>query len=86
MTDNYDNPYEIQVIYFDPCDHEMDGLGWNMTDSGSVASRYGALLDAISAAANMNLPFVVLSRSVTASGTADDWATTVANAVKGACL
>ena len=27
-------------IYFDPEDHAMDGLGWNVIDQGAVACRF----------------------------------------------
>lgn len=55
----------IQVIYFDPDDHDADGFGWNVVDNGSIASRYTNVASAMSACYEMDLPFVVLSAGVT---------------------
>lgn len=65
VFDIYENFRTVQVIYFDAEDAEMDGLGWNIVDGGSIASRYGSLLDALKAVALMNLPYVVLGEGVT---------------------
>lgn len=58
-------PRTIQLIYFDPSDHEMDGCGWNMIDMESIASRYKSVANAIAAAEDMDLPYIVLSSDVT---------------------
>lgn len=50
-----------QIIYYDRDDEDMDGFGWNMIDSGSIASRYPTLVDAINAAERMGLHYVVIS-------------------------
>ena len=56
--------HTIQIIYYDDDDFFMDGLGWNMIDSGSIASRYPTLVDAINGAERMGLHYVVISKSI----------------------
>lgn len=59
--------YEVQVVYFDEVDEDMDNFGWNMvgTQGGSIASRYRTLMDAINAAERMDLPWVAVCRDMT---------------------
>lgn len=58
---------EVQVIYFDEVDEEMDNFGWNMVGSkGSLlVCRYRTLMDAINAAERMELPWVAVCRDIT---------------------
>ena len=40
----------MDSVYFDACDEDLDGLGWNVidtTDCGGVAARFATLFEAL---------------------------------------
>jgi len=57
----------VQIIYFDEVDEEMDSLGWNMVGAqgGAFVYRFESLTDAVRAAESADLPWVAVCRDMT---------------------